>query len=291
VIAPIFLNCFSRGGSNILWNIFLSHPRVCSPIHETLAIFRADWRRPTRAGLWFALLSGQPHFFDQWYLHRRRSLSRPATRFMEATLQHWKMKTLADSEMRFKSEGEVYSKEDVEGCRLALKHNNGLAFLTDQLAALYPDAVFIALVREPVALYESHRRRRIAKTAEHFAPFFNSIARTMIEDSERLQNYHLVRFEDVLDDPIATAVRVHRLAGLDPSLCPRFRFKAKKHFRADGSYGSERVEGSHHWMTPEEVRAFLEPSVNRVQAQQLDPGEVGVVLDRTREVRDQLGYA
>ena len=62
--APIFLNCLSRGGSNIFWNLFLSHPDACSPIRETLEIFRADWRAPTRTGLWLALTSGQPRLFE-----------------------------------------------------------------------------------------------------------------------------------------------------------------------------------------------------------------------------------
>ena len=41
---PIILNCFSRGGSNILWNFFISHPSVCHPLQETLEIFGINLR-------------------------------------------------------------------------------------------------------------------------------------------------------------------------------------------------------------------------------------------------------
>ena len=52
---PIILNCFSRGGSNILWNFFLSHPNVCHPKKETIQIFNASIKNPTLAGLKIAM--------------------------------------------------------------------------------------------------------------------------------------------------------------------------------------------------------------------------------------------
>ena len=287
---PIFLNCFSRGGSNIFWNLFLSHPQACSPIHETLAIFRADWRRPAFAGLCFAVLSGQLRFFDQWKLEERQPLNRLAARFLDSTLQRRKTDTLSDLEMRYKNECEVYSADEVEACRLVAKHNNGLAYLTGPLLDVYPDASFFALVRHPVALYESHLRRGIAKSPGQFVSFFNTVARKVIEDQDKYPRYHLVRFEDALDDPVGTAKRLQTLAGFEPALCPKLRFKAKRHFRSNGTYGSELEEGRHYWFAPDEVREFFEPSVNRIQEEQLDRNEARTVFDATENVRHILGY-
>ncbi len=288
--APIFLNCFSRGGSNILWNLFLSHPQTCSPIHETLVIFGTSWRRPTISGIAFAALSGQPRFFDQWFLGERRLLNRRAARLMDATLARWKMKTLTDDEMRFKTENEIYTADEVEACRLVAKHNNGLSFLTDPLLAVYPDATFFALTRHPLALYESHRRRGITAGPEQFVAFFNSLASKMFADASRLHDYYLVRFEDIVEHPWESAQRVQALAGLDPQACPKLRFKAKGHFRADGTYGSDLAEGRHHWMGRAQAARFFEASINRIQEERLDAAERRAVLEGTAKARSALGY-
>ena len=42
--APIFINGFGSGGSNILVNLLLSHPEVCSPSGETQNVFRGGSR-------------------------------------------------------------------------------------------------------------------------------------------------------------------------------------------------------------------------------------------------------
>ena len=51
------------------------------------------------------------------------------------------------------------------------KNNNGLVFLSDVLREMYPDVVFFGMVRDPVALYESHNRRGIAQSPAQFARF------------------------------------------------------------------------------------------------------------------------
>ena len=73
-------------------------------------------------------------------------------------------------------------------------------------------------------------------------------------------------------------------------MCDKFRFKAKRHFRTDGSYGSELEEGRHHWMNQELVRKFIEPSINQIQEERLDSGVANAVLDATEKVCSTLGY-
>src|SRR5688572_14404209 len=155
---PILLNCFSRGGSNILWNILLSHPDVCSPIQETLEIFRLDWRGLRNEGLKVALLSRQWTLFNQWNFQLRRPLTLQAQTYIDQTLFRWKLKTLDDSEMRYKTKNHIYTLTEVENSRLVLKNNNGVIFLSDLFAEMYPGVRFFALVRDPIPLYESHKR-------------------------------------------------------------------------------------------------------------------------------------
>ena len=71
----IILNCFSRGGSNLLWNIFLSHPDVCSPNRETLEIFDFNLRAPKLSGLKTLFYTKDFRFFNQWNFRDRKKVS------------------------------------------------------------------------------------------------------------------------------------------------------------------------------------------------------------------------
>jgi hypothetical protein len=118
---PIFINCFSRGGSNIFWNFFLTHPDVCSPIAETLQIFGAGLRHATLEGYSVALLSHQWRLFDQWNYIERQPVSPLVESLIDRTFYRWKLKSLTDSEMRYKREDELYTRSEVEHARLGAK--------------------------------------------------------------------------------------------------------------------------------------------------------------------------
>lgn len=290
---PILLNCFSRGGSNILWNILLSHPEVCSPIEETLQIFRLDWRAPRSAGLKAAWLTGQLRYFDQWLLAPRKTISGRAAGFIDRTLYSWKLKTLADKEMRWKSPEALYSPAEVADARLVLKNNNGLAFLTEEFFRMYPDACALALVRDPVPLYESHRRYRtpVSTTPASFSDFYGAMVSGMETDAHRFERYHILRFEDILSSPAEGIQRIYSLAGLDAGRVGKMRFKAKPYTRADGRHGTDLEAGRHYWLDLEEVQRMFEPEVNRYQASRLDVREREQIAALTEGLRTRLGYA
>jgi tRNA(Leu) C34 or U34 (ribose-2'-O)-methylase TrmL len=290
--APIILNCFSRGGSNILWNIFISHPDVCSPIQETLEIFRLDWRDLRYEGLQAAWLTRQPRFFDQWNLRDRQPVSRQAQEFIDETLFHWKSKTFRDAEMQYKSETESYSLDEVERARLALKNNNGTIFLSERFVEMYPGVTFFGLVRDPVPLYESHRRHKtpVSVSPEKFAAFYICMAEKMLADAERWDFYHILRFEDVLRDPVSILQKACACAGLDISRISKLRFKAKPHMQADGTHGTHFHPGRHYWFELDEISQILEADVNRFQATQLEPEIAETINMLTREICASLGY-
>ncbi|NCF69340.1 MAG: hypothetical protein GWP61_25590 [Chloroflexi bacterium] len=284
------LNCFSRGGSNILWNIFLSHPDACSPIYEILEIFRLDRKGVTIAGIQAAWLTRQLRFFNQWFLAQRRPISSQAQQFIDAMLFLKKLLTLDDAEMRFREKNSVYTRKQVEQARLVTKNNNGLAFLTDIWLVMYPDAVFFALTRDPLALYESHKRRKITRSPADFAAFYTSIVRKMQTDAARLPNYHLLKFESLLSEPAAVAQDLYALAGLDSSPVTKLRLKAKSYMQAGGKYDTQREQGVHYWLSSDEIKNFLSPDVNRRQIEQLVEAEIEELTERLGPVRQELGY-
>ena len=289
--APIFLNCLSRGGSNIFWNIFLSHPDSCSPIRETLELFRTDPRDPHWEGYVVALLSGQPNLFNQWKLEPRRSVSKVMQGFIDSTLYKHKLNTLTDPEMRFKAEGQTYTREEVEHSRLVTKNNNGISFLSDMFAEMYPDATFFALLRDPIPLYESHRRRKISNSPQEFASFYNRLLDRAISDQKRFENYHIVRFEDILANPQEMIPNLYRMAKLDPQKVSKVRFRAKPHYMRDGTHGTNLPAMGHYWFELDQVYEILEPEINRLQAEHISQAERDQVSELTRAHREMFGYA
>lgn len=289
--APIILNCFSRGGSNILWNIFLSHPEVCSPIRETLELFRINpKKKPKWAGYKIALLSGQPLFFNQWHLKPRREISLITQKYIDKVLFENKLNTLADAEMKFKAEGQLYTREEVDQCRLVLKNNNGLIYLSDTFLKMYPDATFFSLVRNPISLYESHKRRGLAKNVEQFSQFYNTLCQRILDDAKRLPNYHIVKFEEMVGNPGELIHELYGHAGLDISQVPQFRFKAKRFVHSDGEHKTEFEIRKHYWFEIDSLHEILEPKVNEYQNQLLSETEVRDVIRQTRSITEKLGY-
>lgn len=290
--SPIILNCFSRGGSNILWNILLSHPEVCSPIEETLEIFRIDWRDLRWSGLQAAWLTRQWKFFDQWNLQLRGAISGDARAFIDDTLFHWKLKTLEDDEMRYKTKDVLYTTAEVENARLALKNNNGIVFLSEQFAEMYAGLTFFALVRDPIPLYESHKRNHtpVTSSPEKFASFYRQMIEKMWTDAERWDFYHILRFEDILGNPVQAIRKIYELAGLDIGQVQLMRFKAKPHMQANGSHTTSLQAGRHYWLSFDEVPHMLEPEVNQHQVSKLAPQELDQIRRLTCGIRSRLGY-
>lgn len=287
--APIFINSFSRGGSNIFWNLFLTHPDVCSPILETVEIFRIG-RRGHWSGYKAAWLTRQVRFFDQRNLSPRRPISKAAQAYIDRVLYEWKLKTYTDPEMRYKNEDETYVLEEVRNARLAAKNNNGLIFLSDVLREMYPDGTFFALVRHPLPLYESYKRRRFVRSVGEFISFYQQIVQKMLQDAGAFGNYHLVRFEDVLRDPVGTARRLYVLADLDPSKVHKIRLKAKEHYGANGTRHSPYTVNRHYWLAPEEIGVFLDADINQYHVQHLAEGERAQICEQLGPLMSTLGY-
>jgi len=289
--APIFLNCFSRGGSNIFWNIFLSHPEVCSPIRETLQILGAGLWHRTLAGYRVALSSRQPRLFDQWNLEERRPISQGTQELIDRTFYRCKLKTVDDPEMRYKEENLLYTQEEIEASRLCAKNNNGLAFLSDVLLDMYPESCFFALVRHPFALYEGHKRHGISNSPAEFAEFYRRLAQRMIVDSQRFASYHIIRFEDILENPLAAMKQSYQQAGLKFEAVDKIRLKAKEHLHADGKRYSDYEVGKHYWFEFDQLDQIIEPAINIYQSHNLTNQEKDAIRSLAESCMTYFDYA
>jgi hypothetical protein len=273
--APIFINAFARGGSNILWNLLQSHPNVCSPIYETHEIFCDGMNRKI---LW--ALGAQPGLFDIYDLSPRKRISMPARYYIDWQLLKAKLKNYEHEYNKWKSESEKYTYDELANSRLISKNLNGIILLTDTLLEMYPDATFVALVRDGFALCEGYLRHGLVSTASDFADVYNRITGKMIQDSKAISKYKIIRFEDILDSPVETIEKIYSFAELDIHDLEKVRLKAKPHFNKEGVRVTEYARGEKVWLS----------YINRYQADRLSRQDKEEFLSLARNRMELFSY-
>ena len=290
--SPIILNCFSRGGSNILWNFFLSHPSVLHPIEETIQIFNTTFRAPRFEGYKIVMMENR-FVFRQWEFKEISPVSIETARYIDTILFNKKMKNLQDSEMKYKTSSVKYSPSEIKNTRLVIKNNNGLVFCTNMFSKIYPDASFIGLIRHPVPLFESHKRRKtpVSKSIETFVDYYKKIAKKIKNDQKIISNYHIIKFEELLYKPIPSLEKLYSWTNLDFSMVEEIRLKAKPFMKDDGSHSTKFTKNKHYWFKFDDVFKILEPKVNDFQSKQLSQKESQRILDLTESIREDFGYS
>jgi len=295
--APIFINGFTRGGSNILVNLLLSHPRVCFPTGELGKVFRGrariePWWRTIEKRVaydWPLSIAVGQSLFSTDDLRPRPALPSWMHRYIDRVLYREKLRARHERHNLYKAQGVPYTAEEVVHARLLCKNLNGLVLLTPILAEMYPDATFFGLVRNGLALCEGHIRRGMK--AEEFARRFNRLARAMIEDSRTMPHYHVVRFENMIADPIATMKSLYRDAGLDFAELSQVRLQIKAVVTREGDHhpvgGADRQVV---WYDRDAVPSHFTSDIDAVQIARLAPRDRDAFMRIAGETMAALGY-
>ena len=231
--------------------------------------------------------------FNQWYFKERKAVSRHAKKYIDDTLYNWKLKTINDCEMIYKFDDQKYNIEEIQNARLVIKNNNGLIYLSKIFFEMYPHATFIALVRHPFALYESHKRRRtkVSMSPELFCDYYNKMVKKMISDAGNIPNYNIVRFEDLVSDPVNSVKLIYKYSNLDFNVIKKIRFKAKPFTHQDGSYGTHYNIGQHYWLNTNEIEKMIDPNVNSSQIAMISKKEKKKILFSLKASMDQFDYS
>jgi len=286
---PIFIEALAGSGSNLLWNILQSHPGVCSPVWETHELFQRGLAGKLDGAL-FTLFGARPGYMARPDPAGRAPLPRAAAAHLDLCLFRGKLRTLCQEDNVYRAPGQRYSPGQVRAARLAAKNLDGLVQAAPALARVFPDACFVGILRNGLALCESALRRGTATSAHAFARRYVTLTRRMQQSSRDLPRHTLVRFEELLAQPRRFAARVYRAAGLDLSPDQPVRLKARTHYTAPGVRGSSGTEGEKEWMSLSALPRFLQPDVDRLQAAQLSPGDRDAFLAVAGELMEELGY-
>lgn len=163
---PIFVVGFERGGTGILLNLLLSHPKVCKPEGETHEVFRGSRKIFPAEPLFIYLkkiLKYLPILITQksdvMSIHlweTRREFSLKTMDRIDKIFYYSKLKAIGPTQNLFKNENETYTFEELRNCRIICKNLNGLIFLSENFYEMYRDATFIAIIRNGFALGAGH---------------------------------------------------------------------------------------------------------------------------------------
>lgn len=292
--APIFINGFSFGGTNLIMNLFVSHPDVCMLSGETHEVFASKPRKvldkyvreffylPVRA-------AARQDVMGKACFEERHTLPPLVMRYIDLIFYVDKITTGRND---FKDEGVPYTRDEVGRARFLAKSVNGVVFATDVFARMYPDATHVALVRDGFALCEGYKRR--GWSAREFAAMYARVCSKMLADEKRYDNYHIARFEDMVADPVGFTKKMYSLAGLDIGRLARVRLQAKRTMDSSGArrytFGGDK-DREIRWFSLDEVPAYIRGDVNRNQASNLTDEDKRDVLAAAGPVMETLGYS
>ncbi len=289
------MNGFKYGGTNLIMNLLASHPDVCWLSGETQFVFNSR---------------GSRHALDRWarklfympikvssgavVLHRTKDIDTPRhlSRFMMPYVDlFFFIDKITTARNEFKAEDVRYTREEVRKSRFLAKNVNGLVLASSLFAGMYPDATFIALVRNGLALCEGFMRR--GWTAEEAGRMYGKVCLKMIEDSGRIPNYRIVRFEEMVSDPLRFMKEIYSFAGLDEGKVEKVRLQAKRSMNPDGTrsytFGGSKDRETH-WFPVEEIRNYFRGDVNKNQIERLGAENREIFLKQAGGAMEKLGY-
>lgn len=289
---PIFVNGFQRGGTNILVQFIASHPQMSTLGAEVHEVFYGRNAQPIRK--WINRLSGTPvllatrqHTFWPYRYYERRPLATPIMHYID--LLFYLNKQTARYKHAANGENEKSWREKSEA-RLVGKCVNGVVLTTPLLAQMYPDATFMGLVRNGLALCEGFVRR--GWSASRFGRMYQVICNQMLTDARQCKNYHLIRFEDLLADPAAIVQEVYAQSGLDINDETRFMLQAKKSMSQNGqrTYTFGQQNKTITWHRLDELSSYLRQDVNDNQIARLSEADKNAFLQEAEPAMTALGY-
>ena len=290
--APIFVNGFQRGGTNILMQLISSHPQIGVLGAEVHELFYGRDTEPIKK--WFrrlatvpVVLNAREHTFWAYRFQERRPLASPTLRYIDL-LFYLNQRLVYNS--HYQNGAVTRTRPEREGTRIVGKCVNGVVLTTPILAQMYPDATFIALVRNGLALCEGFMRR--GWSAERGGRVYQQIVTQMVHDAAALPNYHIIRFEDLLHNPATTLKTVYDYAGLDINETKKFKLQAKKSMGQDGqrtfTFGNQ--DKAIEWYALDELSQHLRQDVNENQIARLSQADKNEFLREADDAMSRLGY-
>lgn len=294
---PVFIVGFQFGGSNLLQNLLLSHPDLCCTRGELQQLFIGK-EGDTRVAISLKRLAYLPfalnekgHFLSLSKWQERKKFKKSTIKHLDKTLYTDKLKATGVSQNRYKHPNELYSHEEIASSRVTIKLLNGLMFLDENLMQMYPNATFIALIRNGLAVCEGAMRRGVEMQA--MAQGYQLGCQHIIKQSQKYSNYHVFRYEDLVRFPVEISAKIYEAASLDANAIKAIRLETKPVTTKTGehknSLGTKQKQLI--WYDKHNFTKHMRLDINENQIKRLDASHKEVILNYCQKSLQHFSYA
>ncbi len=249
---PIFIVGFQYGGTNLVQNLLLSHPELCCTRGEAQELFRGRKEEPLttkiakRARFLPILVKENADVFKSSKWQKTTSLKPASQKRIDSIFFNEKLHARAASQNRFKAPETRYSKDEIKQSRLVVKMLNGLMLLDDTLLEMYPAATFIAVIRNGLDICDEAQQR--GYSIDMMSEDYQRGCQHIIAQSKKYPNYHVFRYEDLVEQALETLDAIFKAASLD--------LEDLSHIRLEYS-NQPAKQDQLSWCLPEELSAQL----------------------------------
>ena len=114
----------------------------------------------------------------------------------------------------------------------------------------------------------------------------------MIKDAERIPNFNIIRFEDLLENPHDTFQKICDASQLDVSAITQIRLENKPTISASGSheYVEEHSRENIIWHPVEQFEKHFKGNVNQNQINRLSTEQKAMIQDVAGNALRNFGY-
>ena len=288
----IVINGFQRGGTNIVYNIFQSHPMVCSSDDlETGQIISQNYRILTYQKLGYLIKKLKLRLYSllNTKIIQNSFLVKIFGIILDEVFYKYKLKNYLNRYNRFKYENVPYSLNEVKNSILCLKSVHNDIQLTKFFSRIYDNIYFIGLVRNGYALCEGWIRR--GKNAQIGGNRYRKFCEMMINDSKKIKNYKILKFEDIMRDPFVIANELYEFTQLEPISLDKLRFKSKKVITEDGTHKTKFGKlDSKYWFNRESIYNLFDQNINKIQIERLSKLDKKIFEKEAKVILEYFNY-
>lgn len=294
---PIFVLGLARGGTRLLMDLILSHPDVCKTGGEMQEIFKGKSEGEHLFTIIRKLIMYSPimlmegeHILSTKKLYDRKPFSSLSQILIDKALYSSKINAIDITQNHYKAPDAVYSRAERKHTRLLCKNLNGLVFATQNFVDMYPDAVFIGIVRNGFAVCEGRIRRGISLAEA--ANTYQKVARRMHDDEQNLKNYHVYRYEDLVANPKDTLKQIYKACRLDSAKCKYIRLVNTPTMDKDGVHRLREsgMLNDISWHAIDELDDHVQKDVNTNQISRLSEQEKADIVKIAGDALRLYGY-
>ena len=258
----ILLNCFGRGGSSIMWNMIGSSPDVLMPSGEWHEAFYGRWPIVGRA---------------LRRVTRPTGLNVPALRPLSWLVRKRAFSSVPQDELRNKP----------RATSIVLKLMDHHIAMNSAIAASFPEASQVVLVRNPLAQCESFLRSGL--NLKEATARYTEVMGRLITLAARSDTF-VYRFDDLVRNPFAARDDLYDRLSISVSSCGSFKMKHKK-FGEDRTPAVRRAIGPYVDVTPQNVSELIDKDVNKRSVLRLSDEQRAFIWQETNEVASYFHYA